>query len=127
VFFSSTGVNIMTNLTHSFKRAKQAGFTLIELIVVIVIIGILAAIAIPKFTGLTGSANTAATQAMAANLTSGAAADFGSTGVAKACTNAALQGFVTPTLPSAYTIGGTAPNCTLTHTNGSTATFAIPQ
>jgi MSHA pilin protein MshA len=119
----------MKNLTHSFKRAQQAGFTLIELIVVIVIIGILAAIAIPKFTGLTGSANTAATQAMAASLSSGAAADFGKNNTVRACTDAVVATFVTPPLAAPWSVaaGGSAGVCTLSHTNGTSADFSIPQ
>jgi MSHA pilin protein MshA len=106
----------MKNLNNTFKRAKQAGFTLIELIVVIVIIGILAVIAIPQFTGLTTKADQAALQAVAANLSSGAAAAFGTNQTPLACTNLALGTLVTPALdPATYEITGTAPNCILHH------------
>ncbi len=116
----------MKNLNNTFKRAKQAGFTLIELIVVIVIIGILAVIAIPQFTGLTTKADQAALQAVAANLISGAAAAFGTNQTPLDCTNADLGTLVTPNLNATdYPITGTKPNCTVTH-KGLTATFTLP-
>ena len=115
----------MKNLSNTLKRAQQAGFTLIELIVVIVIIGILAVIAIPQFTGLTTKADQAALQAVAANLSSGAAAAFATNQTALACTNAALGALVTPNLDATYVISGTAPSCTITHKT-LTATFTLP-
>lgn len=50
------------------SRAKQAGFTLIELIVVIVILGIMAATALPKFADMSTDARVAKMQAAAGAL-----------------------------------------------------------
>lgn len=50
------------------NKAKQAGFTLIELIIVIVILGILAVTASPKFLDLQGDAKASTVEGLSASL-----------------------------------------------------------
>jgi len=125
-------------------RKGQTGFTLIELVIVIIILGLLAATALPRFVNLTDDAKTAARAGVVGGLSSAIAIAHakwlaqGSTGtvtmeggtaitmnasgypaVSTATYNSAaecttLVGNLLGGSTASYTIGYTAPNCTVT-------------
>lgn len=130
-------------------RARQQGFTMIELIMVIVILGILAAIAMPRFVDLSSDAKAsalsgvagAAASAMAINyaacVTVNQTASVASPFRCKKVDNCSdvdtlLQGGA---LPSGYTVtaaalgtgaagsNGVEASCTITSPSSTTATF----
>lgn len=133
-------------------KNQQSGFTLIELVAVIVILSILAVTALPKFADLSDAAKQASTDAIAGNIASAMAMNYGAAlaveagvlGVTKVtvaqcdtASTALLVGgvptgyAVTPAAPlSDLTLGAVADTCTVTHTaSGTTATFtaiAVP-
>jgi len=118
-------------------KQVQRGFTLIELVMVIVILGVLAAVAIPKFVDLSTDAKIAATQGVAGALNSGSAINYAARSVSPTnantyavaastagCTAVGtnLQGGLDTT---AYTISGTAPNCTVKNASYTTASYSF--
>jgi len=117
-------------------RAKQQGFTLIELVVVIVILGILAATALPKFIDLSGQARGAAVKGVASAATSGFAINYGARKVSATgnvpinqttvCTSPILGSVMTGGMPTGYTVAaGTATDCNVPANDGLTGTCVV--
>lgn len=66
----------MSEKLHTM-RARQTGFTMIELIVVIVILGVLAAVALPKFLDLSSDASAAALKGVVATASGAMTINYG--------------------------------------------------
>ena len=112
--------NTMKNVKLNLKKARKAGFSLVEMLVVIAVIGVIAAIAIPNIGNINDSARTTTAQRNAQS-----AASVYSSGIAAGCpaatdeadalsklasgtwapTNGAFSGkvFMVPNLPTAAT------------------------
>ena len=130
-------------------KARQVGFTLIELVMVIVILGVLAAVAIPKFINLSSDANAAAAQSVSGSLAAGAATNYAARSAnstygsaMKTCASVVttLQGGALPTAGGTYSVydatdtvagttivvAGSVGACTLKFvpTTGTTVTYA---
>jgi len=126
----------MSEKLHAM-RARQAGFTMIELIVVIVILGVLAAMALPKFVDLSGDASAAALKGMVATASGAMTINYGgcaATGNSTSGANAAkckavrycddiAAALMQPIDSTQYTISHTD----LTAVNGSTGTCTMTQ
>jgi prepilin-type N-terminal cleavage/methylation domain-containing protein len=88
-------------------KAKQSGFTIVELLIVIVVIGILAAITIVAYSGITNRANSTKSQTSAANSQKVAEAINADTGSYPSTAAAFATGSLSTKLPSGITMGST--------------------
>ncbi len=90
-------------------KAKQSGFTIVELLIVIVVIGILAAITIVAYSGITARANGTKAQTNAANTQKVAEAYNADNGYYPATAAAFATGSTSTKEPSGITVGITSP------------------
>lgn len=98
-------------MVQKFNRlkAKQSGFTIVELLIVIVVIGILAAITIVAYSGITNRANTVKAQTNAANTQKVAEAYNADNGYYPQKIADFTGGSLSTKLPSGITVSATAP------------------
>ena len=105
-------------------KAKQSGFTIVELLIVIVVIGILAAITIVAYSGITARANGSKAQTNAANTQKVAESFNADKGYYPALAATGTDSIGTyngsTRLPSGITIIPDAATTTITATNGLT-------
>jgi prepilin-type N-terminal cleavage/methylation domain-containing protein len=93
-------------------KAKQSGFTIVELLIVIVVIAILAAITIVAYGGITARANASKAQTNAANTQKVAEAYNADNGSYPITTAALIAGSTSTKIPSGLTVvvdTGTSP------------------
>ncbi len=114
---------------------KQVGFTLIELVIVISVLAILSAVAIPQFIDLQSQAKQARADGVAGALASATVINYAAcksgnaSGTAVAnCTDTEplVQGFdfTDWTITAAAIANDATATCTITHTDGTSATFS---
>jgi len=93
-------------------KAKQSGFTIVELLIVIVVIGILAAITIVAYSGITARANATKAQTNAANTQKVAESYNADNGYYPATAAAFASGSLSTKEPTGVTVGFTAASLT---------------
>ena len=101
-------------------KAKQSGFTIVELLIVIVVIGILAAITIVAYSGITARANGTKAQTNGANTQKVAEAMNADTGSYPATAASFATGSTSTKEPSGITVIPDAATSTVNGTNGLT-------
>lgn len=117
-----------TRYSKFYHKAKQKGFTLIELVIVLVILGILAAIVVPRYVDLSGDALTAAKNGVSGNVKSSFAIYIAENKTNPTVTQLAgdIQGGTAVATGIQVTINGTNYTVpTYTDTACSTATAAV--
>ena len=111
-------------LSHINTKAKERGFTIVELLIVIVVIGILAAITIVAYSGITNRANATKAQTNAASAQKVAEAINADTGNYPITAAAFTTGSTSTKLPSGMSVvpdTGTSPATTWAGGTGSPA------
>ncbi len=101
-------------------KAKQSGFTIVELLIVIVVIGILAAITIVAYSGITARANAVKAQTNAANTQKVAEAMNADNGYYPATLASFTSGSLSTKEPTGITVVADAATTPINNSNGLT-------